>query len=60
MIVLSTLLVIAAGVLAAWFARSRTALLIAWGITRVIGVCLYGITEPVLRVNVWLKERLCQ
>ena len=31
--------------------------LIAWAITRIVGVFLFALTEPVLRANVWLKER---
>ena len=36
----------------------RTLLLIAWGITRILGVAMFALTEPVLRANVWCKERL--
>ena len=36
----------------------RTLTLIAWGITRIVGVALFSLTEPVLQANVWLAKRL--
>ena len=36
----------------------RLPLLIAWGITRILGCAMFALTEPVLRANVWCKERL--
>lgn len=35
----------------------RTKYIIGWAITRVLGVFLFALTEPVLRANVWFKER---
>lgn len=31
--------------------------LIGWAVTRPIGVCMFWLTEPVLALNVWFKQK---